>query len=1025
MPPPFPRALAAALCLAGAASADPAFDQLTFHGNKQRTGWNAVESALTPAAVSGGNFGKLWDSPAFDSAVVGGATYAPHMYASPLYIDDLAITSGTGAGQHFSVVIAATSNGFVYAVSAFPVGTVPAGTILWRTTLGPPSPGPDSVPVGAIATPIADLSASPPRLYVTADTTSPSRSWRVFAINLGSGAILSGWPLALNSATVTPLNVNGPATFQSTDRMSQRAGLNLSPDGTLLYLGFGSYTDGGGGWLVAVDTGKSSGTPRLASAFTGGPWTGTTANSGMWGDGGAAIGPNGVVYVTTGNGPAGPLDNYWGESLLAFAPSLPLRLQATYTPWNHCQLDENDVDLAGGAPILLPDLDASQTSTTHLIALGGKQGNLYLLNRDNLTGGLARRPNCNRANPTSAPADGSLFGPDLRSYYGNTRGPLNIFGPYSDLYNNVDFAKSRTTPAFFRAADGTNYLFFTGTTKTCVSCSEPQPPGLARVKVVTTPGQPAYLRLDAYETSLTFRNPGSPIVTSNGSSNPIVWMIDTNINRSGNLIATIAAHPTLYAIDALTMRLLFASTSSQLQVGGKYYHPVAARGVVFVGTDRVAAFGVKSAPPPPPPPPPPPSGQLFFDDFNRTTGLGSNWRVISGSWHTSATTPRAESDLDGTDQAVVQNLSCDDCSVSARVLNFSAGVAELDLRQQPSNDRYDVALLANGNLQVRRHNGATITVLSEAPSGIATLNDWATIGLQATGSNPVNLVASANGVTKVIVNDSSASRITTAGTAGIWTNLAGIWFGNFTVNGAPAGGSDGGTPDAGPPDAGPPDAGSPDAGPPDAGPPDAGPPDAGPPDAGPPDAGPPDAGPPDAGPPTVIFSDNFNRTSGLGSNWRVVSGSWHTSATTPRAESDLDGSDQAVVQNLSCADCTVSAQVINFSAGVAELDLRQQSSNDRYDVALLANGTLQVRRHNGATVTVLGQAPSGIADLGWWATIGLSVTGSNPVKLVGSANGVAKVIVNDSSASAITAAGAAGMWTDLAGIWFRDFTLKR
>src|SRR5204862_2706277 len=102
-----------------------------------------------------------------------------------------------------------------------------------------------------------------------------------------------------------------------------------------------------------------------------------------------------------------------------------------------------------------------------------------------------------------------------------------------------------------------------------------------------------------------------------------------------------------------------------------------------------------------------------------------------------------------------------------------------------------------------------------------------------------------------------------------------------------------------------------------------------------------------------------------------------------------------------------------------------QSSNDRYDVALLANGTLQVRRHNGATVTVLGQAPSGIADLGWWATIGLSVTGSNPVRPLRSANGVAKVIVNDSSASAITAAGAAGMWTDLAGIWFRDFTLKR
>ena len=118
MPPPFPRALAAALCLAGAASADPAFDQLTFHGNKQRTGWNAVESALTPAAVSGGNFGKLWDSPAFDSAVVGGATYAPHMYASPLYIEDLAITSGTGAGQHFSVVGGGVDHQIVVGITA-------------------------------------------------------------------------------------------------------------------------------------------------------------------------------------------------------------------------------------------------------------------------------------------------------------------------------------------------------------------------------------------------------------------------------------------------------------------------------------------------------------------------------------------------------------------------------------------------------------------------------------------------------------------------------------------------------------------------------------------------------------------------------------------------------------------------------------------------------------------------------------------------------------------------------------------
>src|SRR5437660_9491867 len=121
------------------------------------------------------------------------------------------------------------------------------------------------------------------------------------------------------------------------------------------------------------------------------------------------------------------------------------------------------------------------------------------------------------------------------------------------------------------------------------------------------------------------------------------------------------------------------------------------------------------------------------------------------------------------------------------------------------------------------------------------------------------------------------------------------------------------------------------------------------------------------------------RTTGLGPNWRILSGAWLTST---RAESDAHPSNQAAVQGLSCADCSVSAQVMNSGAAVAELDLRQQASNDRYDVALLANGTLQIRRHNGTTITVLGQAPSGIADLTTWATISLSEIGTAPCRAV-------------------------------------------
>src|SRR5204862_177655 len=78
----------------------------------------------------------------------------------------------------------------------------------------------------------------------------------------------------------------------------------------------------------------------------------------------------------------------------------------------------------------------------------------------------------------------------------------------------------------------------------------------------------------------------------------------------------------------------------------------------------------------------------------------------------------------------------------AKVVNFAAATAALDLRESTSNDRYDVGLLANGHLQIRRYNGATTTVLGDVASGIADLGNWATIALQATGARPVQLVAS-------------------------------------------------------------------------------------------------------------------------------------------------------------------------------------------------------------------------------------------------------------------------------------------
>ena len=250
----------------------------------------------------------------------------------------------------------------------------------------------------------------------------------------------------------------------------------------------------------------------------------------------------------------------------------------------------------------------------------GKQGNAYILNRDNLPGALTQRQPCS----TDSSTDTSLIPPGNQPQFGK-RGPLNVFGPYSeDAYNQTDYAKARSTPAYFNNSLGT-YLFFSGSTKVAIGSRSVQPPSLARVKVVTAPGQPAYLATDAVDTQMAYLSPGSPVVTSNGPLTPIVWVLDANVFRTAPLVGSGVPDPVLYAVDASTMKLLWSSTQSMLDVGGKYNHPVVARGFVFVGTDRIQAFGVGTPPPPPPPPP-----VATIDDAVQGTGV--NQFHYAGTW---------------------------------------------------------------------------------------------------------------------------------------------------------------------------------------------------------------------------------------------------------------------------------------------------------------------------------------------------------------------------------------------------------
>jgi len=566
------------------------YNWLMFHGDRARTGWNSNETILTPDNVSSSSFGRLWASPVFDSF---GGTPA-HMYASPLFVDDVTLSIPPYAGQHFSVVIAATSNSYVYAVNAFDAVGVPAGTILWRRFLGTPGGGVDGSKLGVLGTPAIDLNVSPPRIYVASDVSDGGREWRLYIVDLtnGNDVQLRNLPIVINNASVASFNQNPPGTFENPARMSQRGGLNLSNDGTLLYVPFGGYSDQAAGWMIAIDTGITSGSPAIVSSFSGGHTTGT-ANGGMWASGGPSVDAAGNLFVVTGNSPTGPTSGVWGESVLRWSSGVPLQLSGTYTPWNHCQMDDQDIDLCGSGVTLIPDLDPTTTSTPSLMAVGGKQGNAYLLNRVNMPGGLNARPVCNRDNPTADPPDTSLWDPNTTySWYNNNPGPLNVFGPYAERDSQGNQAKARSTASYFQGGDGTSYMFFTGATKDPIDHTTPIPPCVARIKINTPdPTLPAFFSVDATENTLAFKSPGTPVVSSNGSNNPIVWIVEPNVYRGDSLGGN--SRPTLHAVDGNTMQLLYSSPSGTFTgAGGKYYHPIVTRGTVFVGVDRITAFGL-------------------------------------------------------------------------------------------------------------------------------------------------------------------------------------------------------------------------------------------------------------------------------------------------------------------------------------------------------------------------------------------------------------------------------------------------
>lgn len=544
-----------------------------FHAGPARDGW--FRDVATPSASDlGDSFGQVWQSPRFADH----GAHPPRLYASPLFLSEVSIDGGQHRGRAFDAVLAATSNGDVYLVNAARREDVAAGRILWHRKLGAPcalQPAPlDGVATGILSTPVVDRSRGV--AYVT--HCDPEQRWQAYALRLGDGALVDGWPVRLDEARMNAVNRNaGPRRVPPRRRFDyrvQRAALALSPDGNVLHVGFGESETG---WLAAVDTRAKT----LATAFSTQAMPHRGAG-GIWGSGGPAVDADGTVFVATGTGYGGYADapHDWTQSVLALrVQGGQYRLAGTYTPFNHCVTANNDIDLGSGGVALLPALRNGR----ELLAVGGKQGNLYLLDRTRLPGGLERRPPCD----TPSSADGSLLPPEPQPQFG-ARGPLSVFGPYSEEDGAMDIARSRSVPATFADAEGRARLFVTGGTRPGIGQARSIPPSLVRLDVAEDADAP-YLRIAAREMRTALGNPGSPVVT--GRTRPLVWVLDENAPRSALLAGDAPPRPVLHAFDGDTLRRLWSSAEGVLQTSGKYNAPAFGAGLVFVGSDRIQAFG--------------------------------------------------------------------------------------------------------------------------------------------------------------------------------------------------------------------------------------------------------------------------------------------------------------------------------------------------------------------------------------------------------------------------------------------------
>ncbi len=336
--------------------------------------------------------------------------------------------------------------------------------------------------IGITATPVIDRAAGPHgAIYVVAMSKDGSGNYfqRLHALDVTTGTELFGGPKTIQASFPgTGDNSSDGKVIFDAAQYKERAGLLLL-DG-VVYTTWASHCDVRPytGWIIGYNQSTLSQANVLnvvPNGSEGSIWMSDTA---------PAADNLGNIYLLDANGDFGtvldgngfPSNRNFGNAFLKISSSGGLEVSDYFEMHNQQEENASDNDLGSGGVLVLPDVSDAAGNTVRLAVGAGKDGHIYVVNRDAMG-----KFNANNNNVYQ----------ELTGVLGN-----GVFGMAAYFNNTVYYGAVGDSIKAFK---------------------------ITNTKLSTAP---------SFQSSNTFAYPGTtPSISANGSSNAIVWATENGAQR--------------------------------------------------------------------------------------------------------------------------------------------------------------------------------------------------------------------------------------------------------------------------------------------------------------------------------------------------------------------------------------------------------------------------------------------------------------------------------------------------------------